>query len=642
MSSNKRTVATGPTQNGPVKGPTAAASPIANSNGAKNYLEREKKLLELLSEHVKDNTGKRAYEQIQHELQEKTQEVQNLKTQLETLRRDHEGQLSKVRDELANQKTLVQNLHASHESRIRELDAKSQRDDAELAALSVTTQALQDAREKLNTLNQRKDRLEGEYSQLKQQLDKASDRIQEFRRKCDMQQLQIDQLNDDLNRSRKTSRDLNEEMGGLPFDKDAVEEEFEKLAKKFHDLVWMAFIDRNLRFPDKHNPNFISASSQTLFGIPQLASNSMPARYMRCALAESVISEILATLVFSNRSLTTARLKSNGGDNSADLGPMVAGLETLLSRGYSVEATIIQWQLVKVCQHLKASRRTVSRATQAVCDILDPWLAVECRESSTRDEFADQLASLFSEAADLWQTLQRTRANATTAVGNAGGDWDYEEDSWPEYNVCGKPPSTPTAGKDGSPVDDHDTRQRWSSLTNGHPTSLPVASLFPRILAGNKLSEEHDDDDNIIFRGYALFPMQHVLLAAREEFAAQQEQQMRTTPPPMARRNSVFSRRRMSRAERPAAPAPLPLSRDDQKVRDRGAGPSQQQKQAQTQLPAVGGGTAPTSTKSSVSSRRLSVSSRDGGTPALPLQQRSAVSESDRGSSTVSSHRSRR
>ncbi|KAK4210802.1 hypothetical protein QBC37DRAFT_27355 [Rhypophila decipiens] len=632
---NKRTVAGGPTQNGPVKGPTAAASPVANSNGAKNYIEREKKLLELLSEHVKDNTGKQAYEQMQHELQQMTQEVQDLKTQLETLRNQHEGQLSKVRDELANQKTLVQNLHASHENRLRELGAKSQRDDAELAALSVTTQTLQEARETLNTLNQRKDHLEGECFQLKQRLDKASDSIQESRRKCGMQQLQIDQLNDDLNRSRKTSRDLNEEMGGLPFDKDAIEEEFEKLATKFHDLVLWAFCDRNLRFPDNHNPNFTSASSQVVSGIPQLASNSMPARYMRCALAEAVISDVLSRLVFSNRILATARLKGNGGDNSADLGPMVAGLETLSSRGYPVEATIIQWQLVKVCQQLKSSRKTVSRATQAVCHILDPWLVVECRESSTKDEFADQLTSLFSEAAGLWQTLQRTRANATAAVGNAGGDWDYEEDSWPEYNMCEKPPSTPTAGKDGSPVDDHDTRRRWSSLTNGHPTSLPVASLFPRILAGNKLSDEHDDD-NIIFRGYALLPMQRVLLAAREEFAAQQEQQMRSTPPPMTRRDSGFSRRRVSRAERPAAPAPAPLSRDDQKVRDRG-GPSHQ-KQAESQLPPVGGG----STKSNVSSRRLSVSSRDGGSHAPPLQQRSAVSESERGSSTVSSHRSRR
>lgn len=397
------------------------------------------------------------------------------------------------------------------------------------------------------------------------------------------------------------------------------------MASKFHNLVWNTIREKNLHFRDDHtNFPFIDVPGPLLHGIPQVPSNSLPARYMRCALVEAVISHTLSTQVFNKSSLAVVRLKSTSNSESVDLDPIVKGIDALSERGYSLQAAIIQWQLVKVCQHINASRSIASKATRKVCDIIDPWLAEDSGGHSatraSRENFTRQLGGLFLEAAELWQDLQRTRVSPVAVVGNTGGEWVYKEDAWPEYDETEIPPPTPTAGGAATDQNDDGTSRRWSFvMTRGHPMTIPITPLFPQIVAETNLADEDEEYDNIIFHGRALFPMQSVLLAAREEFAVQQERQMRTASPPMTRRLSGHSRQGHSKVGIPAAS----MLWDDQ-----GQGPSQQ---AETNR-----STGAASASKGNPGRRPSTSSRDG---TQPLQQKSTVSDSDRASSTVSSSR---
>ena len=233
---------------------------------------------------------------------------------------------------------------------------------------------------------------------------------------------------------------------------------------------------------------------------------------MRCALAEAAIAEVLSTDVFQDAYL-------GGGPGSHDLAPLVTAMQRLQDGRHGMQATIIRWQLVKVCQESDTARRVASQSSQKISHMFHPWL----EDNKSRD-FAHELNSLFFEAVELWQKVQRTRTHAKVVMSLEEDLWNYEDDSYQEYDKTQQP--------------DQDPR---SSMTLEFPGTGPVAVLFPQIQADKDLTNQAGDD--LIYPGHALFPTQPAFIAARAERSAQP-----TTP--TLRRSSTIDRRRGSRTER--------------------------------------------------------------------------------------------
>lgn len=172
-----------------------------------------------MNEHVQDRAGKQDYDQIQEELQAKTQKSEELQSQLETLKKDYDEKLSNAKKEVAKQEGVVQTLLDSHERRVREFDRKSQRDNEELARLSRTEDEIQALKRELNTINNERDRFDGRCSQLNKELGEAKEKLRDLKREYQKQKLELEGQAEKLNKSRETSDQLNEDLGALPFDR---------------------------------------------------------------------------------------------------------------------------------------------------------------------------------------------------------------------------------------------------------------------------------------------------------------------------------------------------------------------------------------------------------------------------------------
>lgn len=358
-------------------------------------------------------------------------------------------------------------------------------------------------------------------------------------------------------------------------------EYFEDLASNFHRLVWNTF-SNDQDVPE--NALVTNVSGTVHQGIPQVASNSQVARYMRCALAEAKIAETLSTDVFQDTFL---------GDSLAgeDLAPLLTAMRKLRNGRHTMQATIIKWQLVKVCQESDTAREVASKASQSVCQILGPWLGDPKMRASA---FAQELDRLFSEAVVLWQTIQRTRTHAKVVMSLEEELWNYTVDSYREYDEIQRPEQDPQ-----------------SSITLGLPGTGPVAVLFPQIRADNDPSDQSDDD--LIYPGYALFPTQSAFIAARAERSAHPTM-------PTLRRSSTTDRRRWSKtksqegqaeARRPTSQRMSTSSRDG--VQQKSVMGTTSDSEKGSVLSSVLGRAGPTASVSSTRSRRSGSAAHGGG-----------------------------
>jgi hypothetical protein len=211
--------------------------------------------------------------------------------------------------------------------------------------------------------------------------------------------------------------------------------------------------------------------SADLERIPQLQSNSKPAKYLRWALAEAVISEELSNNIF------TAFYFPKDIKPSPESNELIHILDWL-NRADTRRASICRSQLAIVCsQDENTGQKIASKATQRVLDILSPLI------SENRDEFANKLEELFTRAVKLWQPLQRADKRIVVSATNKWSDqthWDL----WEEY-------------------DDISLQQKSSPM----PTYESLVILFPQIWAGSKL----------LFHGKALSPTQNAFIAAKLE-----------------------------------------------------------------------------------------------------------------------------
>jgi len=304
---------------------------------------------------------------------------------------------------------------------------------------------------------------------------------------------------------------------------------------------------------------------------------------MRCALAEAALAEVLSTDVFQDIYL-------GGGPGSQDLAPLVTAMQRLEDGRHGMQATIIKCQLVKVCQESDTARRVASQASQKISHMFRPWLG----DDKSRD-FIHELNSLFCEAVELWQKVQRTRTNAKVVMSLEEDLWNYEEDSYQEYDKTQQP--------------DQDPR---SSMMLEFPGTGPIAVLFPQILREDKSLSDHPGDD-LIYPGHALFPTQPAFTAARAERSTQP-----TTP--TLRRSSTIDRRRGSRTERqegqaeaqkPTSRRPSTSSRDGTQQRPVLAMLSDSERGSV--LSSAMGRADPTASVSSTRSRRSGSGARGGG-----------------------------
>lgn len=223
-------------------------------------------------------------------------------------------------------------------------------------------------------------------------------------------------------------------------------------------------------------PHKTPISGTPLVRIPLVESDSAASQLMRCAFAEALIAQELVTHVFRDFCLP----EEAGG---VELGRLNKALTLLEGR----EATVIRCQLARA-SHKRDEPETVStRAAESVCNGLNDWLG---DDKAPRQQFKDDLVSLFSEAVELWRRLQRTGKHIEAVV-DLTVDW-YEGDARPEY--------------DGITLGEEHRSQQSNSMVTG-----PVVVLFPQIYS-----------DGLLFDGRALFPTQSAVIAALQERGNQQ------------------------------------------------------------------------------------------------------------------------
>jgi hypothetical protein len=195
---------------------------------------------------------------------------------------------------------------------------------------------------------------------------------------------------------------------------------------------------------------------------------------MRCAIAEAVVADELATAIF--------RDFYAGKETEAKLG----GLRSALgwpSKEHQDEAAIIRCQLAKVCGEPRKVHAVAAQAAHDVCTALRWWL-----NDTAQGPFAEGLRGIFVEAMGIWQHLQRTRQGAEAAMDRAFHNWMEQTDARPQYGSIARSEPNAQQQPTSGPMD-------------------PLAVLFPQIWVG----------ENLIFHGFALFPTQTAVVAAAQE-----------------------------------------------------------------------------------------------------------------------------
>lgn len=221
--------------------------------------------------------------------------------------------------------------------------------------------------------------------------------------------------------------------------------------------------------------------SGALSRIPQVESNSPVAQSIRCALAEAIIAQELSKHIFQD-------LYFPGEAARVEVSGLMKAL-TWLNRTHPHEATIVRCQLAKACAHSTDADGIPAQATESVNTILNCWLN---DDTARQQQFVTELMSLFSEAMKIWKDLQRSGKRVEARMEIIDGNWFEEEHGRHEYDSV-------VAGE----------QRRSEQTTSG--LIGPLAVLFPKILA----------DGRLLFRGYALFPTQAVVMTASQERGSQ-------------------------------------------------------------------------------------------------------------------------
>ena len=243
-----------------------------------------------------------------------------------------------------------------------------------------------------------------------------------------------------------------------------------------------------------------------------MSSNSKAAKCIRCAFAEAVVAQELSKHIFQRFFFLE---KAAASAESRSLAKALA----YLNENHPQQATIIRCQLSRAYEDSQSAKALPSRATEAVCAILDPWLSGDVEREQN---FAAELMRLFSRALKLWQRLQRSRRKimVSDTIDINSNTWLAAEDSWPEYD------DTDLLRGDG---------QRSQQMTSSRLTNKSaLAVLFPQIYAEQ---DGHNNEEELLFHGFALFSEQAAVVAVHLERSSTQRG---------LRRTSTTHRRRMS------------------------------------------------------------------------------------------------
>ncbi|KAJ3537100.1 hypothetical protein NM208_g6456 [Fusarium decemcellulare] len=430
--------------------------------------------------------------------------------ELDNLRRDHEGikeyealyneQATKTKSQLEAkidqlEKAEVYLTH-KYEQRCKVFgDAEKQlRDDrGELDKLRKTVKAAQEAAGSAEKNNRD---LRSKVEERGDEANKLQQSLATLEEAHSFQALRLEKKLRELQTCRETLEQVRDDLGLLPLDQDATKRAFEKLANRFHELVWDYF---DTSPPGNDEVVVLSVNSPALSRIPQGTSASQAARSIRCAFAEAVITQELVASIFCDLYMieATAQLNLNG---------LALALEGL-GRAHALQAAIIRCQLGLISEKSAKVKEIPTRAAVAVTQVLCPWIC----NTQQEERFEEELKKLFIEALKLWQDLQRTRQPARAVVDIVPDLWVPEEDCRSKY---GDMTSSETEGQRTSP-----------SLA----LDVPIAILFPQIYVGN----DFEAGKGPLFHGFALFPAQQAVMAASMERA----------PSPYTRRRASDKRR---------------------------------------------------------------------------------------------------
>ena len=196
---------------------------------------------------------------------------------------------------------------------------------------------------------------------------------------------------------------------------------------------------------------------------------------MRCALAEAIIAEQLSTYVFQDFYVPSSGV--------ADLRELTKVLLWLDERS-PLRASIARCQIAMAFDDPRDKEAIIGRITQSVCHSLTPWI----HDSKVQESFSRDLMTLFRNAMNLWQQLQRTSEHAIATVDVAVNTWNALEDAREEYDKVA--------------IEEHHEYHGAAS-----ESTTPTAALFPQIWIG----------EDVLFPGYALYHTQPAVIAANLE-----------------------------------------------------------------------------------------------------------------------------
>lgn len=515
--SNKCQNGTAAAPNGATGEPPAkkiSASTSAALNKGEIFWTSLQNLSESMDQVLQESEGLQEYcdlisshAMLEDELQRKEQAVERKTCEMDSLRTEKDKEIAEWKQKLERRESKEEFLLHTFESRHRswlEQSSHHESESAELSQLRDKFRKLKGAAEEANRENKQ---LRSEVAAGKDQADNYLQRISALEHECKRKELEREEAQYKYNSNRRALEERDEELGFVAVDPDKMCERFGDLATNFHKLVQDCF-SKEIPDPSIINKNLGTSLSQ----IPQVSSNSEAAKCIRCAFAEAVVAQELSKHIFQRFFFLE---KEAAGAESRSLARALA----YLNENHPQQATIIRCQLSRAYEDSQSAKVLPNRATEAVCAILDPWLS---GDAERKQHFAAELTKLFSTALKLWQRLQRSRRKITVSdtIDINSNTWLAAEDSWPEY--------------DNKDLLRGDGQRPQQMAISGLMSKSALAVLFPQIHAEQ---DGHNNDEELLFHGFALFSEQAAVVAVNLERSSTQRG---------LRRTSTTHRRRMS------------------------------------------------------------------------------------------------
>lgn len=217
MSNNLKRAAGTPTTNGPSKGPTTTAG------NTKSFIDDMIKIKELIERLSKDNTGRQGYEQLQQELQRKSKEVEDTKQQAEAAREESERKIEELQTNLDEQTRFNKTLQITYTGQVVAWSEDKRRLEDKSAEISNVKERLERVQDELDAIKGERDKLSHDHSRLSKSLEDGQKRLIEVVRRSSMQrldlkkkELELKEKDDELQISRSTLKELNDDLGLLP------------------------------------------------------------------------------------------------------------------------------------------------------------------------------------------------------------------------------------------------------------------------------------------------------------------------------------------------------------------------------------------------------------------------------------------